>query len=114
MCNGGSDSCGEDLQAVRNKQAEYILKELEWYAERVRAQIQSSAQAPIEITTEGTRRSDDLTSSELRSRSLECIRKLEDVPEHLKGWRPGYKRIRDTIDPSMYPFVANWTFSLQG
>ncbi|KAF9093372.1 hypothetical protein BGX23_003388 [Mortierella sp. AD031] len=89
---------------------DYIFKELEWFAQKRQEQVDQGAQVTIDIGVEGTRRSDGLIPENLKSRLLECVKKLEDQPEHLKDWHPGSNnQVLDLVHPSLFPFIAGRT-----
>lgn len=46
----------------------------------------------------------------MRTRLLECVKKLEDVPDDMKNWHPGSnEQVLDLVHPSLFPFVASRT-----
>ncbi|KAF9561123.1 hypothetical protein EC968_005839 [Mortierella alpina] len=95
---------------LRSEQIDYVFKEVEWHAEKRQQQIDSGVEAPIEVAIDGTRRSDGLISQELKSRLLACVKKLKDVPDHLKDWHPGSnKQVLDLVHPSLFPVIAGRT-----
>ncbi|KAF9920766.1 hypothetical protein FBU30_009292 [Linnemannia zychae] len=88
----------------------YIFKELEWYAAKRQEQVDAGAEVTIDVGIEGTRRADGLIPESLKQRLLQCVSKLENVPEHLKDWHPGSnKQVLDLVHPSLFPFVAGRT-----
>lgn len=95
---------------LREEQLDYIFKELEWHAQRHRDQSDKGALVAIDIGIEGTRRSDGLIPEELKWRLVQCVRKLENVPDDKKDWHPGSNnQVLDLVHPSLYPFVAGRT-----
>ncbi|KAG0208400.1 hypothetical protein BGX28_000618 [Mortierella sp. GBA30] len=99
---------------LSEEHVDYIFEELRWYAEKRQDQIDNGVQAPIEIAIDGTRRSDGLIPQPLKARLLSCVRKLRDVPDHMKDWHPGSnKQVLDLVHPSLYPFVAGRTRVVQ-
>ncbi|KAK3827305.1 MAG: hypothetical protein J3R72DRAFT_457161 [Linnemannia gamsii] len=104
---------------ITEDQLDYLFKELEWLAgkreEQVRRQFEENGifaaeEATIDEGIEGTRRADGLVSKELKKRLVECVRRLEDVPDEKKDWHPGSKnQVLDLVHPSLFPFVAGRT-----
>ncbi|KAF9124694.1 hypothetical protein BGW39_007960 [Mortierella sp. 14UC] len=89
---------------------EFVFKELEWYAQKRQAQVEKGMDVTIDVGVEGTRRADGLIPEALKRRLIECVKKLEDVPDHLKDWHPGSNRqVLDLVHPSLFPFVAGRT-----
>ncbi|KAF9346340.1 hypothetical protein BGX26_002164 [Mortierella sp. AD094] len=95
---------------MRDEHADYVFKELDWYAEKRQKQVDSGVSAPIEEAIEGTRRSDGLIPQELKERLLKCVKKLKNVPDHLLDWHPGSnKQVLDLVHPSLFPVVCRRT-----
>ncbi|KAF9928508.1 hypothetical protein BGZ67_006958 [Mortierella alpina] len=95
---------------LRDEQIDYVFKEVEWHAQRRQQQMASGAEAPIEVGIDGTRRSDGLISQELKSRLLACVKKLREVPDHLKDWHPGSDhQVLDLVHPSLFPVIVGRT-----
>lgn len=47
-----------------------------------------------------------IVSTELAGSLRECVRVLEDVPEHAKDWHPGSdEKVLDLLHPSLFPLV---------
>ncbi|OAQ34529.1 hypothetical protein K457DRAFT_14369 [Linnemannia elongata AG-77] len=95
---------------LSDAQVDYVLKELEWYARKRQEQFDGGATVAIDFGIEGTRRADGLVPEYLRRRLLQCVKKLENVPDDKKDWHPGSNnQVLDLIHPSLYPFVAGRT-----
>ncbi|KAF9920446.1 hypothetical protein FBU30_009720 [Linnemannia zychae] len=95
---------------LRPAEMDYVFKELEWYAVRRQEQIDNGVEVTIDVGVEGTRRADGLIPEDLKKKLLECIKKLEDIPDHLKDWHPGSnKQVLDLVHPSLFPFIAGRT-----
>ncbi|KAF9427289.1 hypothetical protein BGZ94_005172 [Podila epigama] len=103
----------EPLQ-LTDEQLDFLFAELHWYAEQRLKHVKPGQDGPfIEHGIDGTRRSDNLISPELKARLLTGIKKLEDVPEHKKDWHPGSnKQVLDLVHPSLFPFIAGRTLVL--
>ncbi|KAG0068868.1 hypothetical protein BGZ89_003959 [Linnemannia elongata] len=100
----------EERFHMTDEQIDYVFKELDWLAQKRQEQVGNGARAPIEIGVEGTRRADGLVPEELRARLLECVKKLEDVPDDKKNWHPGSdEQVLDLVHPSLFSFVAGRT-----
>ncbi|KAH7060159.1 hypothetical protein BKA57DRAFT_446468 [Linnemannia elongata] len=95
---------------VGQPEIDFIFKELGWYAQKRQDQVDQGAEVTIDVGVEGTRRADGLVPEMLKERLLECVKKLENVPEHLRDWHPGSRRqVLDLVHPSLFPFVAGRT-----
>ncbi|KAF9154000.1 hypothetical protein BG015_002143 [Linnemannia schmuckeri] len=91
-------------------EVDFVFKELEWYAQKRQAQVDQGREVTIDVGVEGTRRADGLVPEGLKRRLMECVKKLEDVPEHLKDWHPGSDhQVLDLVHPSLFPFIAGRT-----
>ncbi|KAG0322848.1 hypothetical protein BGZ97_003405 [Linnemannia gamsii] len=96
---------------LRDEEMDYVFEELRWYAQKRQEQVERGAAAPIEVGIEGTRRCDGLIYEELKERLMACVKRLEDVPDHLKDWHPGSNRqVLDLVHPSLFPLIAGQTF----
>ncbi|KAF9152920.1 hypothetical protein BG015_004459 [Linnemannia schmuckeri] len=106
-------SAGRELRfRLTDKQIDYLLQELQWYADRRQEQVdlKGEGEVTIDVGIDGTRRADGLVSEELKSRLVKCARKLEDVPDDKKDWHPGSNnQVLDLVHPSLFPFVAGRT-----
>ncbi|KAG9073104.1 hypothetical protein KI688_000891 [Linnemannia hyalina] len=111
-------NAGRELRfQMTDKQIDYLVKELQWYAERRQEQVDlkregqgKEGEVVIDVGIEGTRRADGLVPEELKSRLVKCVRKLEDVPDEKKDWHPGSNnKVLDLVHPSLFPFVAGRT-----
>lgn len=95
------------------REVDFVFKELEWYAQKRQAQVDQNGgeeKVTIDVGVEGTRRADGLIPEGLKKRLMECVKKLEDVPEHLKDWHPGSDhQVLDLVHPSLFPFIAGRT-----
>ncbi|KAG9073133.1 hypothetical protein KI688_000920 [Linnemannia hyalina] len=101
----------EERYRLGKAEVDFVFKELEWYAQKRQEQVdQQGGEVTIDVGVEGTRRADGLISEELKKRLMDSVKKLEDVPEHLKDWHPGSDRqVLDLVHPSLFPFVAGRT-----
>ncbi|KAF9127978.1 hypothetical protein BGW39_005454 [Mortierella sp. 14UC] len=91
-------------------EVDYVFKELEWYAQKRQEQVDKGVEVTVDVGVEGTRRADGLIPEALKTRLVECVKKLEDVPDHLKDWHPGsHRQVLDLVHPSLFPFVAGRT-----
>lgn len=51
-------------------------------------------------------KSDVIVPTELANSLRECVRVLEDVPEHAKDWHPGSgEKVLDLLHPSLFPLI---------
>ncbi|KAG0200204.1 hypothetical protein BGX33_011147 [Mortierella sp. NVP41] len=104
---------GEELEEsfrMRDEQLAYVFEELKWYIRKRQDQVDRGVTALTEVGIECTRRCDGLIPEELKTRLLACVRKLEDLLDHLKDWHPGSDRqVLDLVHPSLFPFVAGRT-----
>ncbi|KAF9561931.1 hypothetical protein EC968_005425 [Mortierella alpina] len=95
---------------MREEQMDYVFKELNWHAEQRQKQVDSGVEAPIEVAIDFTRRSDGLIPLDLKQQLLASVKKLKDVPDHMRDWHPGSdKQILNIIDPSLFPVIAGRT-----
>jgi hypothetical protein len=77
---------------LKTPEIDFIFKELEWHAQKRQAQVDQGAEVTIDVGVEGTRRADRLIPEMLKSRLEKCVKKLLDVPDHLRDWHPGSNR----------------------
>ncbi|KAF9126122.1 hypothetical protein BGW39_006858 [Mortierella sp. 14UC] len=116
------DACAEREERLRitEPQLDYLFSELRWLAERreelVRRQFEEAGildaaeEAVVEVGIDGTRRADGLIPRALKRRLVECVKRLEDVPQVEKDWHPGSnKQVLDLVHPSLFPFIAGRT-----
>ncbi|KAF9920445.1 hypothetical protein FBU30_009719 [Linnemannia zychae] len=73
---------------LRFAEVNYEFKELEWHAAKRQEQIDHDCKVAIDVGVEGTPSADGLIPKILKQRLLRSVRKLEDIPEHLKVWHP--------------------------
>ncbi|KAG0378997.1 hypothetical protein BGX24_002086 [Mortierella sp. AD032] len=100
----------DERYRLGDKEVEFVFRELEWFAEKRQEQVDSGKEVTIDVGVEGTRRADRLIPEALKQRLVECVKKLEDVPDHLKDWHPGSNhQVLDLVHPSLFPFVAGRT-----
>ncbi|KAF5334509.1 hypothetical protein D9611_013772 [Ephemerocybe angulata] len=78
----------------------YCIKELQYRAEH----FPTSPRGAIQVFPGDVWKSDFAVAESTRLSLLECVRPLEDVPEHKKDWHPN-ETVLDLVDPSLYPLV---------
>ena len=115
-------------QGLEAKQADYVLAELEDYAqmrdEKFGVEVKNNPRPsrpafgsfslhvslPQVSCFDGVWQSDTLISEEIRDALREAVRKLEDVPEANKDWHPNSDDlVLDLVHPSLYPLVYRLT-----
>ncbi|KAK7028342.1 hypothetical protein R3P38DRAFT_3189817 [Favolaschia claudopus] len=95
---------GEE-QALTEKMVDYVLVELEGYAN-----IADSERGIERACFDGIWYTDKVFTTDLRERLKTAVKVLEDVPEDKKDWHPGSNnQVLDLFHPSLYCIVYDRT-----
>ncbi|VDB98723.1 unnamed protein product [Peniophora sp. CBMAI 1063] len=90
---------------LKEEEVEYVLDELTHYAAMRDPVTGIEASVAARIW-----QSDSLVDEDLRNELLDCVTKLEGVPDELKDWHPRANgQVLDLVHPSLYPGVYGHT-----
>ncbi|KAG8723413.1 hypothetical protein FRC12_010899 [Ceratobasidium sp. 428] len=97
----------DQAEHMKESHVDYVLKELEGYAN-----LRDDETGAEVACYDRIWQSDRLVPAELRSKLVEGVAKLENVPESEKDWHPrSNDMVLDLVHPSLYPIVYGRTLA---